>query len=99
VRAVIEEIYTAWKEGNIASLLLLDISGAFDNVSHVRLAHNLSKRRIPTPIVRWVGNFLTDRYTELVLSEYTKPRFLIRDPLCHPCSTSTTSQICSKMNE
>ena len=47
----------------MASLLLLDVSGAFDNVSHARLLHNLRKRRIDERTVRWIASFLTDRST------------------------------------
>lgn len=36
----------AWKKGSVVSALFLDISGAFDNVSHARLLHRLRKRRI-----------------------------------------------------
>jgi hypothetical protein len=72
---LLEQIYSAWKEGMIASLLL-DVSGAFDTVSHPRLLYNLRKRRVPTFIIAWVKSFLRDRYTELVLPDCTKPRFL-----------------------
>ena len=47
----------------MASLLLLDVSGAFDNVSHARLLHNLRKRRIDERTVRWIASFLADRST------------------------------------
>lgn len=42
---LLERIYTAWYVSgtDVASLLLLDVSGAFDNVSHPRLIHNLRK--------------------------------------------------------
>ncbi|KAJ6436234.1 reverse transcriptase [Purpureocillium lavendulum] len=45
---IIEKIYDAWNKGKgmVASLLLLDVSGAFDNISHRRLLHNLRKRRV-----------------------------------------------------
>ena len=60
-----EKIYEAWNspEPQVASLLLLDVSGAFDNVSHVRLLHNLRKRRIDERTVRWIASFLADRST------------------------------------
>ena len=32
----IEKVDQAWNAGDVASLLLLDVSGAFDHVSHVR---------------------------------------------------------------
>jgi hypothetical protein len=43
LHVMIEKIYEAWNspDPQVASLLLLDVSGAFENVSHVRLLHNL----------------------------------------------------------
>lgn len=70
---LLQRIYQAWSEGNVASLLLLDVSGAYDNVSRDRLLHNLRKRRICRNIVRWVESFLSNRSTTLKLQEYTAP--------------------------
>ena len=49
-----EQVYTIWagNKPRVASVLSLDIAGAFDNVSHTRLAHNLRKRQIPETLVR-----------------------------------------------
>ena len=41
---LLERIQKAWNTKNIASLLLLDAAGAFDNVVHERLLHNLRKK-------------------------------------------------------
>lgn len=71
---LLQRIYKAWSEGKVASLLLLDVSGAYDNVSRERLLHNLRKRRVSQSICNWVGSFLTGRSTVLKLREYTAPR-------------------------
>lgn len=65
LHAVTEKIYKAWnrKRTRVASLLLLDVSGAFDNVSYVRLLHNLRKRKIDEKTVRWIASFLGNRHT------------------------------------
>ena len=53
VHLILEKIYSAWgSKALIASMLSLDVAGAFDNVSHARLLHNLRKRRIFILIVR-----------------------------------------------
>lgn len=57
----------------MASLLLLDVSGAFDNVSRTRLLHNLRKRRVDLTLVQWIDSFLCDRSSTLKLQEYTAP--------------------------
>ena len=53
LHAVTSKIYEAWdqKTSQVASLLLLDVSGAFDNVSHIRLLHDLRKRRVDEKMV------------------------------------------------
>lgn len=45
-----EQIHTVWNCGNqwVASMLCLDIAGAFDYVSHPRLLHILRRHGIPT---------------------------------------------------
>jgi YD repeat-containing protein len=65
LHVIIEKIFEAWNspESQVASLLLLDVSGAFDNVSHIRLLHNLRKRRIDERTVKWIASFLADRST------------------------------------
>lgn len=62
LHVVIEKIYEAWNspDPQVASLLLLDVSRAFNNVSHVRLIHNLWKRRIDERTIKWIASFLTD---------------------------------------
>jgi exonuclease III len=44
-----EQIHTVWAQGPelVASVLSLDISGAYDHVSHERLLHNLKMARLP----------------------------------------------------
>ncbi|KAI1007665.1 hypothetical protein K3495_g568 [Podosphaera aphanis] len=49
VELLTEQIHTIWGKDKkkVASLLSLDISGAFDNVSHKRLIRNLREKGIP----------------------------------------------------
>lgn len=68
---LIERIISAWNNNKIASLLLLDVAGAFDNVVHQRLLQNLRKRRVGEMLVQWIASFLTDRTTILKTGEYT----------------------------
>ena len=54
LETIVNAVYTVWDCGkkNVASLLSLDIAGAFDNVSYGRLLHNLRAKGVPTWIVR-----------------------------------------------
>ena len=49
-----EKVYTIWagNKPRIASILSLDIIGAFNRVLYARLAHNLRKRKIPETLVK-----------------------------------------------
>jgi hypothetical protein len=49
-----EKIYTIWagNKPRVASILSLNVAGAFDRVSYARLAHNLKKKKIPETLVR-----------------------------------------------
>jgi hypothetical protein len=38
---LLQQMYGAWAKVKVASLLLLDVSEAYDNVSRARLLHNL----------------------------------------------------------
>ena len=43
-----ERIHKAWKEGKVFTAVFLDVTGAFNNVHHKRLLHNLRTQWIPT---------------------------------------------------
>lgn len=70
IHLLMERIYASWRNGDtVASLLTLDASGAFDNVNHRRLLHNLRRRYVPSDIVNYIGSFLTNRRTTITLLE------------------------------
>jgi exonuclease III len=59
-----EQIHTIWNipgKRQVATMLCMDISGAYDHVSHARLLDNMKKRRIPESLLRWVKSFLCER--------------------------------------
>ena len=60
-----ENIYKAWKEKKIFTAIFLDVAGAFNNVHHKRLIHNLQTRRVPRNIAKWMESFLQGRSTKL----------------------------------
>jgi hypothetical protein len=43
----------------------MDVSGAFNNVHHKRLLHNMRMHRIPEILVKWTESFLQNRTTQL----------------------------------
>ena len=78
VHLLLKKIHAAWqtKEEDVISLLILNVSRAFNNISHRRLIHCLQKRRIPIPIVKWIQSFLIGRSTYIKLPEGTSKSFL-----------------------
>ncbi|KAJ5303939.1 uncharacterized protein N7443_003599 [Penicillium atrosanguineum] len=69
IHNMIDRIKMAWGKGKpVVSLLMLDVSGAYDNVSHDRLLHNLRKRRLGQ-IAPWVKTFLSNQSTRIHLTK------------------------------
>jgi hypothetical protein len=67
---LVEQAHAAWRAGHhVASLLSLDVSGAFNNIAFQRLIHNLHKRRVPEVLIWWIISFLTNHRTALLLQE------------------------------
>ena len=58
---LIHDVENAIAEKQVASLLTLDVSGAFDIVQRNRMVLRLRQQGWPAEMVRWVESFLTDR--------------------------------------
>jgi retron-type reverse transcriptase len=67
-----EQTQTVWANDAslVASMLSLEISGAFDNVSHEQLIHNIRDARLPQWVAEYIRSFLTNRTTTLMLGTY-----------------------------
>lgn len=57
-----ENIHRAWKGGDVYSVVFMDVGGAFNNVHHDRLLHNMRKRRIPVTIINIIAGRTTQLY-------------------------------------
>lgn len=75
---LLEQVYTAWNTKKVASLLLLDVAGAFDNINQSRLIHNLWKRQVDHRLVQWIESFLSGQTTIIKTREHTT------NPICTP---------------
>jgi retron-type reverse transcriptase len=64
-RNVKDAVNTAWRRGAVASLLQLDIKGAFDTVNHERLEFIMRNKGYPEWIIKWIRSFITDRTIRL----------------------------------
>ncbi|EAQ84238.1 hypothetical protein CHGG_10642 [Chaetomium globosum CBS 148.51] len=66
VRLVVAQVQEAWRHKGAASLLQLDISGAFDTVNHTRLLATLREMGYPRWLVLWIRDWLTGREATLL---------------------------------
>ncbi|CRL30042.1 Endonuclease/exonuclease/phosphatase [Penicillium camemberti] len=66
IQLILGRVYQAWGEGKIASMLLLDVAGAYDMVSHERLLFNMQQMGLGV-LTPWVQSFLTGRSTRIKL--------------------------------
>jgi len=73
--ALVHDVEEAWSRGLKASMLTLDVQGAFDTVLPGRLVGRLRKQGWPTNVVRWVASFTQGRTASLRLGNYTSKTF------------------------
>lgn len=73
---LVEKVRTVWNSDKrqVASLLCLDISGAFDYVSHDRLIHIMKRMGLPSWMTNFTRSFLTGRSTRLTLGSFTSTK-------------------------
>ena len=72
-------IKSAWREDKVVSVLFLNVEGAIPNAVKARLIHNLKKRRIPTTIVNFVTQLLSNRKTKIIFDDYISEVFNIEN--------------------
>ncbi|OGE48027.1 hypothetical protein PENARI_c033G04144 [Penicillium arizonense] len=76
IQLILDRVHTAWGhgQGQKASMLLLDVAGAYDNVSHERFLHNMHQMGLEE-LVPWVQAFLTGRHTRIRLPGHLSDAF------------------------
>ena len=65
---VTKTVYIAWKLGGLASLLQLDLKGAFNTVDHNLLLDMLYSKGLQPWLVRWLRSYLKDRTACLIFN-------------------------------
>ena len=70
IHYLVGKIKAAWGKKKVASVLFLDVEGAFPNAVTDRLIHNLKKRRIPTAYVKFVERLLRGRKTKMKFDDF-----------------------------
>ncbi|RDB28923.1 putative RNA-directed DNA polymerase from transposon X-element [Hypsizygus marmoreus] len=81
IHLLMKTVKDAWRKGKVASILFLDVKGAFPSVAIDRLLHNMRKRGIPRQYVAWMKRRLRRRKTSLLFDDYATARFIIENGL------------------
>src|SRR5690349_17351074 len=63
--AMVTDVENAKQKKLVTSALLLDVKGAFDNVSRERLLATMKQMRLPSPMVNWVEQFMSKRTIQM----------------------------------
>lgn len=71
------DIKEAWARGLFASMLTLDIKGAFDAVLRGRLIQRLRSQGWPPTVLHWVSSFTQDRTAAIRLDGHQSPTFTV----------------------
>lgn len=74
-------VMDAWRRGEVASALFLDVKGAFPSVAIDRLEHNLRMAGIPMEYSDWVLRRLANRTTWLTFDDYQSDPFPVSNGL------------------
>ena len=61
--------YTSYCEDNIQYVVYTDITKAFDSVSHTKLGKVLESYGLNNKILKWIQNFLTDRFQTVKINK------------------------------
>jgi len=79
IHLLMYRIKSEWRQGNVVSVLFLDIEGAFPNVVPERLVHNLHKRHIPKRYTEFLAGMLEDRTTYLKFDDHSSEAISINN--------------------
>jgi hypothetical protein len=70
LKFLIEQIHIVWEQrtNRMITLLSLNVISVFDMMSHVRLIHDMKKKKISSWIIDWINSFLFNRFTILAMN-------------------------------
>jgi len=64
---MVDRAHTAWTNGHITGVLLMDIKAAFQSVGKGRLVNLMKVRQMDGDLIRWTESFLSERSVEMVI--------------------------------
>ena len=81
IHMLTKTVKDAWRKGQVASALFLDVKGAFPSVDIDRLIHNMRKRGVPQEYTEWMKRRLGNRRTTLAFDDYQTAAFIVANGL------------------
>ena len=81
IQYLISKIHKAWNQNKVISILFLNVEGMFPNAVTTRLINNMKKCRIPTSIIKFVQNLLTNRRTHIKFDNYISDPILLENSI------------------
>jgi hypothetical protein len=66
-----EQVYKAWRNRKVVSLVSFDVKGAYNGVSKDRLLQRLEARGILKRLVKWIDVFCSSRTATITVNGYT----------------------------
>jgi len=81
-------IKETWRRKKVASILFLDVQGAFPNVVKEVLIHNMRQRAVPEKYIRLTSLMLTRRKTRLSFDDYISDFIVIENGNNQGCPLS-----------
>ena len=71
--SLVHDIDLSKRNKTVTSALLMDVKGAFDNVSKDRLLHTMFSLGLPPSLLSWTNHFMTYRKTSLAFDGNREP--------------------------
>lgn len=81
IHLLMKTIKDAWRKGQVASALFLNVKGAFPSVDINHLIHNMKKRGIPQEYTKWMRRCLENRQTTISFDDYQTAAFEVLNGL------------------
>ncbi|KAJ0132998.1 C2H2 type master regulator of conidiophore development brlA [Fusarium oxysporum f. sp. albedinis] len=69
-----EQVYKAWRNRKVVSLVSFDVKGAYNGVFKDRLLQRLEARGIPKRLGKWIDAFCSDRFATILANGYCSER-------------------------
>ena len=88
---LVKSIKDAWRKGLVASVLFLDVKGAFPSVDIDRMMHEMKVVGIPEGHIQWMRRRLDNRKTTLTFDDFRSQEFSIDNGLDQGDPISGTS--------